>query len=799
MPRILLSFLSLVFALSVFGQGTQTIRGRVTDAEIFAPLVGVNIVLLSDTTQFVGTTTDLDGYYRFDGLTPGRHTLLFRYVGYQERLVANVILNSGKETILDVKLEESAETLDEIEITAETKQGEALNDMATVSARAFTIEETDRYAGSRGDPARMASNFAGVGGADDSRNDIVVRGNSPTGVLFRLEGVDIPNPNHFAIAGSGGGPVSILNNKVLGNSDFYTSAFPAEFGNGLAGVFDLRMRPGNNEKHEFTGQFGFLGTELSAEGPINKEKRSSYLVNYRYSTLNIFTSAGIDIGTTAVPRYQDGAFKLNFPNKKGGLSIFGVGGISKIDIKISDQVQPEVEIFGEQNKDQFFSTGMGVIGANYTRSLTDKSYLRVIASASHEYQNSYHEQVYRHVNAEGLYVIDSLPPFMRYKFAISKYSGHVFVNQKVNKKNTVKVGLMVDAYNFFFRDTLFDGRLDPQNFTFRWNYEGTAMLTRAYALWKHKFSDKLVLNAGLHSMYASQGDALSPIEPRVGLRWEASDRTTLALGYGLHSQQTAPYLYFYLLPGQDQLHNENIGLSKSHHVVGSFDRVLSKSSRIKVEAYYQSLFNIPVERRSSSFSAVNIGSGFSRLFPDTLVNEGTAYNYGVELTVEKFFSQKFFFMITASLFESKYKGSDGVTRSSDWNGNWIFNVLGGREFVTGERSSLSLGAKVTAAGGRRYSPVDTAASAAFGEIIFVDSLRNTDQLRDYFRADLKINYKINAKKVTHEIGLDLVNILNTKNVLKLTYAPDPTDPSANAIREEYQLGFLPVFYYRIDF
>ena len=795
---LFLLFLILVQQVSL-AQGTQTIRGRVMDAELKMPLIGVNVVLTSDTSKFIGGITDLDGYYRLEGVPLGKHTLRFSYVGYLEQMLGNIIVTSGKEVILDVELDQSAEILEGVEITAESQQGEALNEMATVSSRAFTIEETDRYAGSRGDPARMASNFAGVNGADDSRNDIVVRGNSPIGVLFRLEGVDIPNPNHFAIPGSGGGPVGILNNKVLGNSDFYTGAFPAEFGNAVAGVFDLNMRSGNNENFEFTGQFGFLGTEITAEGPINKEKRSSFLVNYRYSSLSIFTAAGIPIGTDAVPRYQDAAFKLNFPNKKGSFSVFGVGGASGIDILISDQEEPSVEIFGEQNKDQYFATGLGILGANYVRTINDKTYLRLTVAGSHEYQNSYHEEVFRHTDTEGQFVVDSLLPFMRYRFAANRISGNAVVNYRPNPKNTFKFGLLNDRYAANYHDTLLAFG-DP--YTLRWDNDLTTLLVRPYAQWKHKFSDRLTLNAGLHALYFSLNGSVSPIEPRVGLKWEPKKGKKFAFGYGLHSQTQPLYIYSYQLPVSDgsyTLHNEDIDLTKSHHFVLSYGNSLWKGMRFNAEVYYQYLYNVPIEKRSSSFSSVNLGSGFARYFPDTLQNNGTAQNYGLELTVEKFFSNEFFFMITTSLFESEYVGSDGVMRPTDFNGNWIANLLLGQNFKTGKRSNLSLGLKVSAAGGKRYSPVDDTLSALAQEIVLVDSLHNTIKLKDYFRTDLKINYRLNAKKVTHEIGLDLVNILNTKNILKFTYAPDPTNPAQSAIREEYQLGFLPIFYYKIDF
>ena len=210
-------------------------------------------------------------------------------MGYEPRVLEGIVVVSGRPVVLEVSMNESVVAIEAAEVSA-TESGEVMNEMATVSARAFTVEETDRYAGSRGDPARMASNFAGVQGADDSRNDIVVRGNSPSGVLWRIEGVDLPNPNHFSVPGTGGGPVAIINNKTLANSDFFTSAFPAEFGNSTAAVFDLKLRNGNQEHWHGSAQLGFLGTEVLAEGPLNREKRSSLLINYRYSTAVIFSA-----------------------------------------------------------------------------------------------------------------------------------------------------------------------------------------------------------------------------------------------------------------------------------------------------------------------------------------------------------------------------------------------------------------------------------------------------------------------------------------------------------------------------
>lgn len=795
MKRSLLMLLLLVPA-ALFSQTVQTIRGSIVDKESKAPLPGVSVRVYKDSTLVSGASSDMDGNYRLANIAVGRYTVRAGTLGYQPVEQKNIIVNSGKEMILNLEMEESATKMNEVVIEGNTKEG-TINEMTSVSARSFSIDETNRYAGSRGDPARMASNFAGVQGADDSRNDIVVRGNSPMGVLWRLEGVDIPNPNHFAIEGTTGGPVSILNNKVLDNSDFLTGAFPAEYGNSIAGAFDLRMRNGNNEKHEFTGQFGILGTEISAEGPFSKKSRASFLVNYRYSTLKVFESAHIPIGTGAVPNYQDGAFKLNFPLKKGGnLSWFGVGGASKIDIIVSKYTEPSDELYGEDQRDQYFRTGMGVSGLVYSKSINTNTYFRAVLAGSHRYSNAHHNLVYR----DTTFAVDSIVPKMGYSNTEDQISFNFFFNRKFGSRHTIKFGMFSTDYHNILEDSIHN----EQTFLFynRQDYEGSAMLFQPYVQWKFKATENLVFNLGVHGQYFTLNGSTS-VEPRAGMKWTFAEKQTLSAGVGMHSQMLPAYIYYTHLPSNTKpyvLHNKNLDFMRSNHFILSYDFAIASDLRVKVETYYQMLYDVPVEKKISSFSVLNQGSGFSRFFPDTLVNKGTGTNYGVELTVEKFFSKSYFFLFTASLFDARYKGSDGIERNTDFNTKYALNGLIGREFKFNEKQSLQLGAKITAAGKRWYTPVDTVASRLASEAVFVDTLRNTLQFNtSYFRVDLKVSWKLNGKKATHTIGLDLVNVTNRKNILGLTYSPDPLHPENNPVVEQYQLGFLPIFYYSIDF
>ncbi len=804
-------FVFSLLALSLTGQRTQTIRGIVVDNDSKYPLIGVNVTLANAGDNLLGASSDTDGTFRISNVPVGRHDLTFSYLGYKEVVMNNIMVTSAKEVILTVEMEEAPLKLEEVTIVAK-RNGEVVNEMAMVSAREFTVAETNRYAGSRGEPARMASNYAGVQGADDSRNDIVVRGNSPSGVLWRLDGINIPNPNHFSIPGTGGGPVTILNNKFLANSEFYTGAFPAEYSNGIAGVFDLKMRNGNNENHEFSGQLGFLGTELMAEGPINKKTKSSYLAMYRYSTLQLFQFMGIQVGTDAIPQYQDGAFRLNFPQKHGGtISFFGMGGTSTIDIVLSELEKPDTAtlIYGDNERDQYFTSRMGVVGLSYSKPVNRSTFLKATLSASQSRIDANHDLIVRHVDENGFFVVDSLPPLLNYFFQEDKYSANIQINKRINSRLNFKFGGTVDLMHLQYQDSArlygpefsYPENIDLNPWLVRWYANKFTTLSQAYVQFKYHHSEKLSFTGGINSTHFSLNkNSFSPVEPRLGVAYQFDKRQRLSLGLGLHSQMISPYIFYYSNQtiGRDpQEYNLDLGFMKSAHAVLSYDTYLAKNMRIKAETYYQYLYEIPVEFGSTSYSLINAGSGFSRFFPGPLQNAGTGRNYGFELTVEKFFSKGYYYLFTGSLFDAQYQGSDKIWRNTSFNGKYTFNALFAKEFNLTKNSAFNIGGKVTYAGGRWYGDVDDEASAAALEVVFKDETVNTKQFRPYFRTDLKVNYVINAKRFTHEIAVDLINLFGTKNILTLTYAPD--HPSGNPIVEEYQLGFFPVFYYKIDF
>lgn len=802
MKRGLLLLTTLLTTFLCFAQPKQTVRGKIYDSETNFQIIGAKITLLSDDSlaKFQVLTNE-EGAFRIDNVPVGKYQLSAYYPTYDLKTIT-LEVNSGKEAIANIPLSERIIEQPEVKITAR-KKGAVINEMALISAQQFSVEETNRYPGSRMDPARMASNFAGVQGADDSRNDIIIRGNSPLGVVYKVEGVDIPNPSHFAISGSTGGPVSIINNKILGNSDFFMSAFPAEYGNSTSGIFDLKLRNGNTNRHEFTGQFGFLGTEFLAEGPMSKNGRSSYLVMGRYSTLSLFQKIGIQLGTDAVPVYGDAAFKFNFLTKKGGaFSFYGMGGKSSISILISEQKEYSEEFYGEGDRDQYFGTSMGITGLSYKKSLNEKTYIASTLALAYDEQHANHNYLIRSLESDSITIrVDSIYPLMGYKFATTKASGFFSINHKINKQHLIKAGINVDV---MFMDQLDSARIlvTDTNFVIRWDYKGSAAMIQPFIQWKYRISDKMDFTAGIHSQYFSLSNSFSYVEPRLGWKLKMNKGQAVFAGAGMHSSTQPLYTYTYHKldnAGNKIYHNKNMDFSRSLHTGLGYEKAFEKGFNVRTEVYYQYLYNIPVTVTPSSFSLINMGGGFARFFPDSLKNTGTGHNYGIELTVQKFFDKSFFFLFSGCLYDSKYTGSDGVLRNTSYNGSYVTNFLAGKEFKLNSKQTISLGMKVTMAGGKRYGYADPVLSSLYNEVIFKDSLYNERQFKDYFRADFKINWKFNADKVTHEIGLDLVNIFNTKNLLSLTYAPNLKNPSADPFAEKQQLGFLPIFYYKIDF
>lgn len=767
----------LAFAESNSAVYTQMVRGSIIDQDSKSPLIGVNVILLGS-DPIVGTSTDVDGNFRLEKVTIGRISLKLTCLGYEEKVIPNITVESGKECIVNAEMTESLEELTEIVVSGGRKRGEVLNEMALMSSRTFTVEETKRYAGSLDDPSRMVSAFAGVTNDPEGLNEIVVRGNSPKGIQWRLEGVEIPNPNHFSFESMTGGPINALSSNMLATSDFYTGAFAPEYGNVLSGIFDMKMRTGNNEHHEFTLGLGALGVDVAAEGPFKKGKSASYNFNYRYSTLALLNDLKlVDFG--GVPKYQDLSFKINLPTKKAGtLSAFGLIGLSGINVTTEDSLNA-VREKGYQNG------RFAVVGLNHVYQLNSNSYIKTTVAAANNGTS---------LNFSAL-IDDKFKEVNRGSWYKTTLTASTRYSNKLNSKHRIIVGAeykhflynMLDE-NYFVNDEKWKKNIDLNN---------DAGLFESFASWKYRITHDLTFVGGLHytNFLLNNSQAL---EPRAALKWSPTNRTSFNIGYGKHNMPESVVTHYSNVYDENwnkTTPNIQLDITRANHYIVGYEQRILKNMNSKIELYYQDLYNVPVENvDSSNYSILNEQHGYVQ---KALVSEGKGRNYGMEFTLERFFEDSYYFLFTTSLYKSEYKTLNDVWHNTRFDGNYAFNFLVGKEFVIGDPEKgrvLNLNSRFMYNGSRKHLPLDLEASRLAGYSVYDYTDPYTHRLEDIFQMNLTVSMKFNRKKTTHEIFIDVFNLLNNQGKVSEYY-----NPYTDKIDYGTQLSMLPNIMYRIHF
>jgi hypothetical protein len=760
---------------------TQTIRGTVIDKISKVPLPGANVIV-NGSSPFNGTTTDDDGNFKLLNVPIGTQTLKITFIGYLELTIPNVVVNSGKEVVLNIPLEENIVQMNAIVIEETVDKNKPLNDMAVASARTFSVEETRKYAAAVNDPARMVASYAGVVQTSDGNNSISIRGNSPYGLTWRMEGVDIPNPNHFANVATSGGGISILSTQLLTNSDFITGAFPAEYGNALSGVFDLNLRKGNNEKHEYTIQAGFLGLDVAAEGPFAKNYKGSYLINYRYSTLSILNKLGLNIGD-GVTTFQDLSFNFHLPTKHfGNFSIFGFGGLSSDKFAAKkDSTLWKVE--DDRYNNNFYSN-TGATGLRHSLSISDKTYLQSAIVLSGNAQGDITEKLVKDYALQLQY---------RDRHTNNKLTVSSVLNHKFNPRHSIRSGIYVNEYYYNLSQR---NRNSEEIMVEQLNAHGTASTVQLFSQWNFRMNEKLTFNTGVHYLRLNSNQTYS-LEPRASVKYNLNEQQSISFGYGMHSQMQPMGIYHAQSLQADGTYvapNANLKLNKAQHFVLAFDRSLNDHLRVKAETYYQHLYNIPVKNDVTSTLAVsNNEDGY---ITDPLVNKGIGRNYGLELTLEQFMHNDLYFLLSTSLYDSKYKALDNVWRNSRYNGSYAFSFTAGKEFKSAGRKNRVFGINVRtlSSGGFRTTPIDIDRSIAEGGTKRIESLAYTQQMPGYFRTDLRFSVKRNRLKSTSTLALDIQNVTNRQNLGGQYF-----DAQSGEIKKWYQLPLLPVLSYKVEF
>jgi len=752
---------------------TQTIKGKVIDNDSEMPIIGASVVLIGS-DPILGTITNVDGLYSLKGILIGRKSFKISFVGYEDVYLKEVLVESGREIVLNVSMVENVQQLETIIVYADDDKSEAINQMTTVSANQITIESTSRIAAGINDPGRTVQSIAGVATSSDKTNELVIRGNSPRGVLWRMEGVEIPNPNHFSSEGGSGGGVSALSTQVLANSDFITGAFPAEYGNAISGVYDLKLRKGNFEKREYAFQIGVLGLQAAAEGFFKKGTQASYLLNYRYSTFSLLNST---IGSTiggSIPTWQDISYNIYVPTKKAGsFSLWGVAGNSLFEnLAEPDSSQWK---FTSDYRQEISKNSLSVIGLTHNYLFdNNKTYLRTTLTSAFTNNHflrdtlDYNYQLHRTLDLSYVY---------------NTYSITTFINHKISAKNLIRLGAFATIRRYNIKTFDIYANLDELE------NKGSTNSFQSFLQWKHRITNNFEIISGLHASYLVL-NAKYTIEPRLGLRWDINEKNTVSLGVGMHSKSepVSVYLWEEQLPnGSTNQPNKSLDFTKALHIIAGYNWKFKEDFRLRTELYYQHIYNVPIDNNdiTGTRSSLNFRT---RIDDSKLSNDGLGRNYGIELTLEKFFSNNWYALLTTSLFNSFYTMPNFKERNTLFNSNYIVNLVAGKEFKYGANNQHTIGLNVrtTWRGGYRNIPFNEEESINQGKPIFNYTQAYEQRLADYYRMDFGLNYSLNKSNKVWKISVDIQNITNAKNVSSQYY-----DSEKEQITNVYFQGITP--------
>ncbi|MDR0438149.1 MAG: TonB-dependent receptor [Bacteroidales bacterium] len=773
----------LLQSMWIVAQPVGSIRGIVTDAASGQTLPYVSVIVLHS-DPLVGAITDSVGHFRLTNLPVGRYTIQSSFIGYEPAIFREIMVGSGREVFLEIVMRENIYQLQGVTIRPKVDKEKPLNTMALASARMFSVEEASRYAGGFDDPARLVTAFAGVSGSMNS-NGIVIRGNSPLFTQWRIDGVEAVNPTHFSdITGVGGGILTALSSQMLANSDFFTGAFPAEYGNALSGVFDMRLRNGNNQNYEHMAQIGSLGVEFGSEGPFSKGKQASYLFNYRYSSMALVGDLFPDLLEGAAGmRYQDLAFKTNFPTKKAGtFSVWGIGIKDHFKNEVPKDTADWWDIWTD-NAD--FKQTKAVGGIEHKIFINKRSYLKNILAANYTKNQIEADQVYTDWSTFPIADMKNT----NWNTIFSTYLNTKFDAMHTNKTGFTITNLFYDLDYWMSPDFMNIPPGDMVNFA---KDNGSSVALSAYSQSLIRLNSRLTTNVGLHSMYFQLNGNLT-LEPRVSVRWQALPKHTFGLAYGKHSRrENTDYYFVKTLETGDKLVNKHLDFAKAHHIVASYDWLISDNLCLKIEPYFQYLYDIPVAK-DSLLSLINYRDWFLML---PLVNDGKGRNYGIDFTLERYLNNGHYYLFTGSLFESHYMGGDGVWRNTRLNRNYILNALGGKEWKIGKqnRDMLSVSLRFTLQGGERYIPVDEKASILAKTLVYDNSRAYKTQLPAEIIGHFTVSYKMNRKNFAHEFSLKMVNITGNKEFDGYAY-------NYRKDRPEMYMGavVIPNISYKIEF
>ncbi len=734
-----------------YGQ-TGVMSGTVKDKKSELPVVGATITI--DGTS-LGSVADADGKFSIREIPTNSYNVKVQALGYETKVIYNIVVSSGNEQLLDVELDAAASTvLSEVVVR---KNPYARSPETPLSLVNLSAQEIKSNPGGNFDISRVIQACPGVGGTSGSvggyRNDLIIRGGAPNENVYYLDGIEIPVINHFATQGSAGGPTGILNISFIGDVNLYTSAFPAQYDNPLSGILQLKSREANPDKVQYNVRTSATEVALSADGPIND--KISFEVSARRSYLQLLFQA---LQLPIQPSYWDFQYRLNYKiNKKLTFYTLGVGAIDRFSFLTPDNLTPENEYILHSNpliKQWSYTNGYGLkkLVNNGSWALTFSR--SMLINQLDKYTDNQNPSP-----ATELLKVHSTEGENKLRFQVNKYIG----------KWSYSCGAMAqyDEYTNDFYAQLTNAVTDPAGVVttpariltsktnlgfFKYGVFGQGSVK----LWDDKLTLSLGVRADGNTFTTDGNNVAKQLSPRFAASWKIIEPLRFNASAGRYYKIPSYTLLGYT-DSTGSYVNKNAPYIRCDHYVAGFEYLPKwQGARVTLEGFYKTYDNYPVSL-ADGISLANKGGDFNVLGNEPVTGTGQGRSYGIEVQLQQKLTKNFFVILAYTLYKSEFTNLDTKYYPASWDNGNLLSFIGGYKF----KRNIEVGVKFRYQGGAPYSPFNMAASQAeytvLGTGVIDYSKFNSLRLSAFNSMDIRIDKKWNFKKWSLDIYYDMTN------------------------------------------
>ena len=783
MKHILLLFLFVSISPLIYSQ-TATLKGNVSDAGSNESLPFVNVLLLGTDK---GTVSDIEGNYLIEGIEPGIYNIEYSFVGYKSFVQYEVQLSTSRIENFQIKLEEQSEALEEVKVKVIAK---AKSIESPISVRSISNQEIIRNPGGNRDISKVIQSLPGVASTVSFRNDIIIRGGAPNENRFYLDGIEVPNINHFATQGSSGGPVGMINVNFISGVDFYSGAFPANRGNALSSIMNFKQKTGNTERWISSFTLGSSDAGLTFDGPIGK--KSSLILSYRRSYLQYLFSA---LGLPFLPTYNDAQFKYVYqPDKKNKLTFIGLGAIDdfKLNAGVNDGVEDSLTLVAND-----YILGYLPINTqwNYTvggkwQNFGEKSIWTTVVSRSH-LNNEAYKYLGNDEGSEDNKILDYKSQEIENKLRIenSSFRNGFKINFGLNAEQ-------VTYTNSTFSKRAINGTEVVFDFDSRLNLIKHGLFTQ---ISKSFFGERWALSFGLRmdgvNYSNDMNNSLNQLSPRLSSSFNFNEKLSFNANIGRYYQLPAYTVLGYRNGSGDLVNRENdIQWIRADHAVAGFEYSFSKYFDISIESFYKDYTNYPFQL-ADSISLANLGGDFGVIGNEPVTSDNKGRSYGLEFLAQQRAKKGFYGILAYTMVRSEFQDKTGAYIPSAWDNRHIVSLTMGKSF----KKNWELGVKFRFSGGSPYTPYDvqTTALKAVWDVtqqgVFDYNRLNTIRTPNVHGLDIRIDKKWYLKKTLLNFYFDIQNLYGYAAELQPTLTvqrdaagepiADPNNPGSYLLSE----------------